>query len=182
MIHIHYDKHDTPMDHRTESFALSADAYVSWLVHLQQDHQDHESNVNNNHQNNNNPSAAIGGRPIWVVCQSGCENRPEIQTLTNAPWNAKFVKPRDSIDTVCILTQASTLLVAPQSMLSSVAATLLVRPDATVHYPTEGAPPKDQIRFSLTMPEWTYHLVANSAFQKWNIPHSSLTFQPSWNA
>jgi hypothetical protein len=183
MIHIHHAKLDTPTDHRTETFELTADAYVSWLLHLQQDQHDRNSNVNNNEHsnNNNNSSSEAVGPSIWIVCQSGCGSRPEVQALMQKPWNAKVVNPRDPMDTVCTLSQASTLLVAPQSMLSSVAATLLVLPDASVHYPTEGGTLDGHIRFSLVMPEWRYHLVANSTFQKWDIPHSSLAFQPSWN-
>ena len=117
----------------------------------------------------------LRANPIWIVCEQGCQNSLVVQDLITLV-GAIVVHPQSPTDTLCILSQVThTLVVTPNHMLSSVAATLSNA--AVVHYPT---PQNEGNRFALTVPEWKYHVVKNNKISKWDVKHDSLDFRTPW--
>jgi hypothetical protein len=143
VIHLHQNE-TSYQDHRMSYLDIRGEEYRRWLQQYNLEKQ-----------------------PLWLVCEPGCEKSTAVKVLLGYYPLAQVVNPIDRIDMVCLLSQAKTLLVTSNDILSSVAGAMTPF-DSKVHFPTAVAG-KSSSMFKMALPDWIYHEVDEGVFVEWNV-------------
>lgn len=109
-------------------------------------------------------------RPLWILTQPSSVNTPDVQRLANLS-NAVIHTGVDVPDAMCILQQASTILMSYSSTFSQGPVLLGDSTGKEVHYPllTLRRP-----AVTVPVPTWQYHLANDTGIARFNVPFEQI--------